>query len=172
MNVAQIVNADVVLIDGRSGSGKTVFANALADEVERARGVRPQIIGMDELYPGWDGLAAGSAKLPEVLRSTVYRRYDWVRGAFAAEVTFDRSRALIVEGCGSLTRASLAAAREWGSVHAMWIEAPAALRKQRALARDGDVFAPHWAQWAAQEAAHFAWARPLALAREVRHAVA
>lgn len=167
-----IRTADVVLIDGRSGSGKTTLAVSLADGIERERGVRPQIIGMDELYPGWSGLADGSASLPGVLRSTGYSQYDWAREQFATEIEIDPLRPLIVEGCGSLTRASLAAARQRGSIYAVWIEGPEALRKKRALGRDGDMFAPHWVSWAEQETAHFKIARPWSIAREIMHTTA
>ncbi|MGH3453856.1 MAG: 4-amino-4-deoxy-L-arabinose transferase, partial [Nocardioidaceae bacterium] len=34
----------------------------------------------------------------------------------------------------------------------VWVDAPADVRKRRALTRDGDVFAPYWDQWAADEA--------------------
>lgn len=172
MTVRSTRTADVVLIDGRSGSGKTTLAVSLADGIECERGVRPQIVGMDELYPGWGGLAAGSASLPGILRSAAYSRYDWAREQFVTRVALDPSRPLIVEGCGSLTRASIASAREWGSVHTVWIEGPEALRKQRALDRDGDMFAPHWADWAEQETAHFTITRPWSIAREIMHTTA
>lgn len=160
----------VVLIDGRSGAGKSSFARVLAGVWEADLGVRPQLIGMDELYPGWDGLAAGSASLAQVLRSATYRSYDWFRGEFGDELRLDRERPLIVEGCGSLSAASLAAAREWGETRTLWIECPAELRKSRALARDGDMFAPHWERWAEQERELFARTQPVALAREIVHA--
>ena len=38
----------------------------------------------------------------------------------------------------------------------IWLEAPADVRRRRALARDGDTYAPFWEIWAAQEAEHFA----------------
>ena len=44
----------LVLIDGRSGAGKTSFATQLA----RARSAL--LISIDDAYPGWDGLDAGS----------------------------------------------------------------------------------------------------------------
>lgn len=160
----------VTLIDGHSGSGKTLLARNLADQIECDTGVRPQIIGMDELYPGWDGLAAGSASLPGVLRSAAYVRYDWVRGAFGDQIAIDPTVPLIVEGCGSLTTDSLAAARERGDVRTVWIECPEPLRRERALARDGEMFIPHWEDWAEQERAHFAAARPKELAQEIVHA--
>ena len=40
----------------------------------------------------------------------------------------------------------IAAARERGL-----LEAPEPVRKARALARDGDVFAPYWDRWAADD---------------------
>lgn len=159
----------VTLIDGHSGSGKTMLAQRLADSTWRETGVYPQIIGMDELYPGWGGLAAGSASLPGVLRSATYRRYDWGRDAFGDEIAIAPGLPLIVEGCGSLTAESLAAARELGATRAVWIECPEPLRRERALARDGEMFIPHWENWAAQERVHFSAAQPRALAHETVH---
>ena len=37
----------------------------------------------------------------------------------------------------------------------VWLEAPAPVRRGRALDRDGEVFAPHWQEWADQERALF-----------------
>ena len=165
----RVGGAAVVLIDGHSGSGKTTLAAGLADAVERASGARPAVIGMDELYPGWDGLAAGSAALAGALAAGEYERYDWLLGEFSERVGIPADGTLIVEGCGALTAASLAAAAARGRVYAVWVESPEGLRRERALARDGDMFAPHWDAWAAQERAHFASARPLALANETVH---
>ncbi|GAB3624689.1 hypothetical protein GCM10027418_27740 [Mariniluteicoccus endophyticus] len=49
----------------------------------------------------------------------------------------------------------------------VWLELDAAERKRRALARDGDAFAPWWDHWAAQEAEHWRTHDPRALADEV-----
>jgi cytidylate kinase len=38
----------------------------------------------------------------------------------------------------------------------IWLEAPDSVRKNRALERDGETFAPHWERWAAQEDAMLA----------------
>lgn len=159
----------VVFIDGRSGSGKTTLAEAVAEQLVGAGCARPQIVGMDELYPGWRGLAAGSASVAGMLRTGRYRRYDWFAKHFTPEVTLDREAPIIVEGCGSLSAASLEAARELGQAYAVWIECPTALRRQRAIARDGETFLPHWDAWATQEERHFAAAQPLARVHEVVH---
>lgn len=159
----------VIFIDGRSGSGKTTLAEALAACLTDAGCTPPRVIGMDELYPGWDGLAVGSASVAGLLRSGGYRRYDWHAGGFGSTLTLDPGTPLIVEGCGSVSADALVAAAQLGERYSVWIESPEPLRKARALARDGDTFAPHWDAWAQQEREHFARAQPLARVDEVVH---
>lgn len=130
-----------ILIDGRSGSGKTELARAIAADWPQA-----QLVRMDDLYPGWDGLAAGAARVPSVLTTGTYRRWDWGTGAPDGAVQLDLGRPIIVEGVGALTGAS----RPMADL-AIWVDYPDADRKRRALARDGASFAGHWDDWAAQE---------------------
>ena len=33
----------------------------------------------------------------------------------------------------------------------VWLQLPEAQRRRRALARDGEIYRPHWERWAAQE---------------------
>ena len=47
----------VVAIDGPSGAGKTTLADALAERLGCP------VVHLDELYPGWSGLAAGIDRL-------------------------------------------------------------------------------------------------------------
>lgn len=170
----------VLLIDGRSGSGKTYLARQLGD-------AGAQLLHLDLLYPGWGGLAHGSQSVAAALDAGRYHRYDWAAAAFEDEWTeIDPTRQLIIEGCGAITEANLAAAKRWAAgaeippgacalasaaaetaVRALWLECDDALRKQRALDRDGAVFAPHWDDWAAQEHAHFAAHQPWNIADQV-----
>ncbi|MFT4029693.1 MAG: ATP-binding protein [Protaetiibacter sp.] len=145
----------VVLIDGGSGSGKSTLAGRLAPRLGA------QLVRLDDVYPGWDGLEAASAHLvKEVLGDPPrWRRWDWAAERPAEWHELDPARPLVVEGSGSLSRA----ARERADL-AIWIELDAAERKRRALARDGDGYAPHWERWAAQEAAFRARERPELLA--------
>nr|WP_254259254.1 hypothetical protein [Leucobacter chinensis] len=141
--------AGVVIIDGRSGSGKTSLAASLAPLMGAA------ILHMDDLYEGWHGFLAAPDTLVRALETGRYRRYDWHLGALAETRELDRDTPLIIEGCGSLTRTTLDAAAVFGGqVLSVWLECPLAVRKSRAIARDGQVFAPYWEDWAQQEAAH------------------
>lgn len=146
----------VVLIDGGAGSGKTTLAGLLRDAWP---GDTPELVGMDEFYPGWDGLATAAYQLPEIITGHGFTSWDWTQHSPGAWRELDTSRALIVEGCGALTPASRTLA-DLG----IWLAAPEQLRRQRALARDGAMFAPHWDRWAAQEAAHWQRHQPERLA--------
>lgn len=147
----------VLLIDGGAGSGKTTLAQQLARDWPATRGA--QLVSLDDLYPGWGGLAAGSAAVPGLITGDGYRSWDWGRSSPGPWRRIDRGRALVVEGCGAITPASAALAGL-----TIWVELDAAQRRHRALARDGATFAVHWDDWAAQEAAHWLVDRPRDLA--------
>lgn len=156
-----------VLIDGRSGAGKSSLAQRLL-AAWPAPG-RVQLVALDDLYPGWAGLAAGAEYacqhilLPHAKGMVgVWQRWDWERGERAEAYAVDPSLPLIVEGAGVLTpgAARLADVR-------VWVDAPETARKDRALRRDGDTYRPHWARWAAQEDAHLASHAPQELASVV-----
>ena len=154
----------ITLIDGRSGSGKTDLARRMV-----AAAPATTLVRLDDIYPGWDGLQAGSQHvLDHVLRPLAqgrpgrWQRWDWESDAPAEWHDVDPGRPLIIEGCGSLSRANRALA-DLG----IWVELDAPTRKARALARDGDAYAPHWDRWAAQEEAFIARERPRALADRV-----
>lgn len=145
----------VVLIDGRSGTGKTTLGNAVASRLGA------QIVHLDDLYPGWDGLRAASmAVVTDVLGGpSGYRRWDWTDSKPDGWTAVDPRLPVVVEGCGALSRRSapLASLR-------VWLEADDAIRWARAIGRDGEVFAREWERWAAQEAGFIAAERPAALA--------
>lgn len=146
----------LICIDGRAGSGKTTLAGAVRAERPDARTVH-----LDDLYDGWDGLAGVGAQLATLLgplsadRPGHYRRYDWHAGRFAETVTVPPGELLIVEGVGAGHRDHAAACTVLA-----WLEADATVRRARALARDGAVFAPHWDAWARREAAYVSQQRP------------
>lgn len=144
----------VVLIDGRSGSGKSSLARLVVAKWT-LRG-RVQLVALDSLYPGWDGLAEGVETARELILNPharglvgVWRRWDWDASVYAEAHAVDPSLPLMVEGSGILTpvTARLSDVR-------VWLESPAASRKRRALERDGDTYRPHWSRWAEQEERH------------------
>ncbi len=146
----------VVLVDGGSGAGKTSLGRRLAPALDA------QLVSLDDVYPGWDGLEAGSAAVvTDVLRPADpgWRGWDWTASRVAAWHPVDPDRPIVVEGCGALSRAARTRA-----TLGVWVELDAAERKRRALARDGDTYAPHWDRWARQEAAFWAREHPWELA--------
>jgi cytidylate kinase len=148
----------VVLIDGRSGAGKSTLARELAPRLGA------QLVSLDDVYPGWHGLEAGSAAVHEmVLREhdPGWRRWDWDAQEPAEWHPVDPDLPIVIEGCGSLSRANRALA-----TFGIWVEVPAAERRRRALEREPG-FAPHWREWAAQERAFAAREHPRELADEV-----
>ncbi len=147
----------VVLIDGGAGSGKSTLAADLV--AQWPNGHRPVVVCTDQFCPGWDGLAVAAARVPQVIATGEFVEWDWTADAPAELRQLDPARPLIIEGCGAITPAS----RELATL-AIWLDAPEELRRERALARDGEVFAPHWEQWAAQERLHWQAGKPWELA--------
>lgn len=148
----------LVAIDGPAGSGKTTTASRIARDAADV-GASAEVVHLDDLYEGWSGLEGSlwprlSAQVLEPLRRGLpgrFQRYDWPSGAFADWVDVPVPDLLVLEGCGSARRAVDAFA-----VLRVWVEAPASLRLERGLARDGDDAREHWLAWMDGEAAHFA----------------
>ena len=132
-----------VTIDGYSGSGKSTLAAALASLLPGW-----QVLHLDDWYPGWDGLAAGSdiaRRLAADLRggrASSYKAWDWEAGETGATIRVPLAPT-IIEGCGAI---------EAEADLAIWIADPGEdERRSRALARDGQTYAPHWRRWADQD---------------------
>lgn len=154
----------VIVIDGRSGAGKS----SLAARVARAWPLHTpvQLLALDSVYPGWSGLERGALIAREQVlvphgRGIIgtWRRWDWERDEEAEAHAVDPALGLIVEGCGALTPATARLADV-----TVWVDGPPASRHRRAMERDGEAFRAHWDMWAAQEEAHIARHAPQQLA--------
>ncbi len=144
----------LVCVDGPAGSGKTTFAGRLAG----ALGDDAELVHMDDLYAGWTltgsiaRLAAGVLRPLSEGAPGAYHRFDWHADRFdASPVPVRPAPVLLVEGCGSAPRRL----DPWATLR-VWVEAPAPLRLERGLARDGVAMTAHWRRWGATEAAEFA----------------
>jgi len=137
----------VLAIDGRSGAGKSTLGAAVA-----ALTGAP-VLSMEQLYGGWDGLRAGISRLlHDVLlpltagEEVAVPRYDWVAARWLEPTPLPAPRLLIVEGVGA---GALQLAPHLAVI--AWVELGEEARHERAMARDGDIYDRHWAQWGAQE---------------------
>ena len=133
----------VVTIDGYSGSGKSTLAAALASLLPGW-----QVLHLDDWYPGWDGLAAGTDIARRIAadlrggRASSYEAWDWENGTTGATIRVPLVPT-IIEGCGAI---------EAEADLTIWIADPGEdERRSRALARDGQTYAPHWRRWADQD---------------------
>ena len=142
-----------ILIDGRAGSGKSTLADDLQQLLFREGESLPRVIHMDDLYPGWNGLAAGAEYLNRQIfrvlergQTASWQTYNWSTGVRQAWQEFSGGTPLIVEGVGALNRYSAERAQL-----RVWLEVPEEVRHQRWLDRDGNQFDEYWSVWAAQE---------------------
>ena len=149
----------LVLVDGPSGAGKTTFTSALVDTWP---GDRPTVVRVDEAIPGWRGLRSGAAALAVSLVGAnargavgVVHRWDWNADRPGADARIPPGAPLVIDGCGAF----LAGAGRADAVR-VWVDAPYAERRDRALSRDRGAFDPYWDDWEADWRRYVGQARP------------
>ncbi len=141
----------LICLDGPSGSGKSALAREIAAMTTAT------IVPTDDLCPGWDGIPALGAVIADLLRplaqdrAGTYPRYNWITGRTAETVVVEPCPLLVLEGVG-------AGGRAWSDRTAVlvWLDAPEDVRRERAIARDGEYFREHWDAWAQAERTFFA----------------
>ncbi len=153
----------IVLIDGRSNSGKSTLAGEVQNLIFKNGESAPRVVHMDDLYLGWNGLQAGADYLNRFILKPLsdsyiaqWREFDWANpGEPGYEARngewreFAGGTPLIIEGCGALNQLSAQVANI-----KIWLEVPQEIRHQRWLEREGS--SEHWAEWAAQEEEFYA----------------
>lgn len=144
----------LVCVDGPAGSGKTTLAAAVRRSLPPTRSVR--VVHLDDLYPGWDGLAAGVEHVAEHVvgalaagRPPRYRRWDWHADGPGPWVDVPVTDVLVLEGVG----AGADAYADRTSV-LVWVEADRPVRLARGLARDGVATREQFERWVREEAAY------------------
>lgn len=153
-------------IDGRSGSGKTTLAAALVARLAPCADVR--LLALEDMYPGWDGLSAvthDDGPYVGALRRLAHGSpaeiptWDWHGSQPGPVRTLGPAEVVVCEGVGALSRG----ARGLLTL-GVWVEADDRARRERALARDSETYAPHWDRWAEQEQRYLAAHAPAAAA--------
>ena len=148
---ATLGSGRLVCIDGPAGSGKTTLAGQLGT----LGGA--EVVHLDDLYPGWDGLFEVDAMVLELLRPLAeglpgsYRRWDWATSRYAETRHVAPAPLLVLEGVGAGNRAWEA----WITT-LVWVEAPPETRLARSIGRDGEDARQHLVAWAQDEARLFA----------------
>lgn len=138
----------VIAIDGPAGSGKTTLATQLTEKYGG------QLVHMDDLYPGWQGMREAAHTVQEILnclaqgRVATYRRYDWLRHQFEETHTLYPHGLVIIEGVGSVRSHYLKTL----SLVVFVYEPDPHLRFRRAIDRDGPEISSQLEQWMHQEA--------------------
>jgi uridine kinase len=154
----------IILIDGRAGSGKSTFAEALQQRLFRDGESAPRVIHMDNIFEGWDGLALGSDYMVRFILQPLTRRetaswqdWSWVKNQRSSWREFSGGTPLIVEGCGSLTERS----KEHADI-SIWLDASEETRRERWIQRERHL--EKFDFWAAQELDFYAREKSQSLA--------
>ncbi len=153
----------IILIDGRSGAGKTT----LADEIAESLGAT--VVHLDDVYQGWGGLVEGRNRvIDDVIRPIRSGNtghlvtWDWVRSAPGVGRSVAPAEIVIVEGCGISTPESRRLVDT-----CIWVDAPAEVRVARVAQRDGIATLEHFEAWERDVETHVADNDPIATATVV-----
>jgi uridine kinase len=143
----------LLCVDGPAGSGKSTLATAILSAVPAS--VTQAVVHLDDVYPGWSGLAEGVDRVARLLVGPLardepggYRRYDWVAGREAEWHDVSPVDLLVLEGVG-------AGAVDFAELITtlVWVDAPPQIRLARGMARDRELYG------ASDEAAWLRWRR-------------
>ncbi|GIH20315.1 uridine kinase family protein [Rugosimonospora africana] len=146
----------VVAVDGPTGAGKTTFAERLAGALSAA-GATVSVVHTDDLLDGWGDQFTFWPRLAEGVldplregRPGRHPVYDWGQGRFDATREVPVADVLIVEG----TTTTRPEARGQLSL-SVFVSAPADLRLNRVVARDGAAVREPLLRWMDAEAEYF-----------------
>ncbi|MEI2730793.1 MAG: hypothetical protein V9G08_02060 [Dermatophilaceae bacterium] len=152
----------LVLVDGRSGAGKTTLAEMLAQALPAAL-VHTDDVAWQYRPVDWvDALVAGILDPWQAGVAVSYRPPGWVqRGRPGAVCVPADTDILVVEGVGA-ARAALAVR----AAACVWVQSDRELARHRGIARDIELGRTRsqaedfWGEWSRFEDPHFAADRP------------
>ena len=157
-------------VDGRAGSGKSTLADQLLERVPHVTLVR-----LDDVYPGWQGLAAAIDTVRVQLVEPVltgqpghWPRWDWSQARYTAQKFVAPGSLLLVEGCGATAVVPNAHRQGTGSsVLSLWVDTPDLRCQERLRARDGHRFDKYWPLWDEQWQKYLDDVNPRLLTRDI-----
>ncbi len=155
-NIARIIakyRQPLIAIDGGGGAGKTTFSNALQkampsshivriDDFYRPEQLRVPLESTKSINPNfdWNRLQASIFDAVRENKAISYQRYDHSTGVLSNEVIqVPDSVPIIIEGVWSMQEAFLDFYH-----YRIWLEAPADIRLERGVKRDGEDFRETW----------------------------
>ena len=154
------ISIRIVAIDGAGGAGKSTLAVQLAEALGNA-----PIVHTDDFASWEDPIDWWPRLLEEVLEPLAqdetarFRRSSWGREEDESWAEVAPADFVILEGVS----ASREAFRPF-LTYSIWVEAPAEVRLERGLERDGEPARAQWEEWMAQEDRYVERERPHQLA--------
>jgi uridine kinase len=141
----------LVGVDGHAGSGKTTFADRLAEALGGAPVLHLDDIATHEELFAWTGRLLREVVEPLSRGGTArYRPYDWVTRGFGPPRDLPPAPVVIVEGVGAGRRAL----RPW-LARLLWMELADEDAWERGRQRDGSAQSAFWEGWVRAERRHF-----------------
>ncbi|MYY05258.1 MULTISPECIES: AAA family ATPase [unclassified Streptomyces] len=141
----------LVAVDGHAGSGKSTFAERLAE----ALGGAP-VLHLDDLATHQE-LFAWTDRLREQVTEPLsrgeparYAPYDWTARTFGPPRTLEPAPVILIEGVGAGRRALRPLL-----ARLLWMDLAAEESWERGRRRDGPALSAFWDGWTAAETAHF-----------------
>ncbi|MFI2436621.1 uridine kinase [Streptomyces sp. NPDC018693] len=142
----------LVGVDGHAGSGKSTFAERLAQALGGAPVLHLDDIASHAELFAWTGRLRAQVIGPLGQGETAhYTPYDWRARRFGAPRPLPPAPVVLIEGVG-------AGRRELRPylAHLLWMEVPPEESWARGRARDGEEQREFWEEWVEAERRHFA----------------
>lgn len=143
----------IIAIDGGGGAGKTTFASCLQEEISdscivhvddfyRPPQLRTPLVSTNVINPNfdWDRLRTLILEAVQNDQDVRYQLYDFKTGTLSGKsISIPRDATIIVEGVWSLQKAFVDLYD-----FCIWLEAPAAIRLERGVSREGEGMRQIW----------------------------